>query len=199
MLKSIQNSVCLFVAFFVFGLAISSCEGPEGPAGAAGAQGIQGIQGVQGVQGEQGPKGDKGDPGQPGNANVQSQVFEVTSWSVIGTSGNPGVHTAAQITYSAITQEIVDKGLVMVYYQSSTNTWQSLPFTRFATTFRYTVDYDYTVGKVTLRRYDDDFLPASLPGSYKVIAASAEGRIRAEGEGIDFYSYMEVAEFFGLE
>lgn len=112
-----------------------SCEkeGPPGPAGAAGEQGPRGETGAAGPKGDkgdngapgpkgatgaEGPKGDKGatgaqgPKGDPGTANV---IY--SQW--LGINFSQAVFWHAEIMTTKITQDIVDKGMVLVYFRST--------------------------------------------------------------------------------
>lgn len=70
-------------------------------------------------------KGDKGDPGINGNANViaKSKVtIRPSDWRDYGFNS---VYIA--LIAKEITQDIVDNGAVMTYYEAGTNAWVPLP------------------------------------------------------------------------
>lgn len=103
-------------------LIISSCTktGPTGPAGAQGAAGAAGSAGTAGAQGNQ---------GDTGVANVQYSQWADVVWHK--STSTPGAAFSDPITASAITNQILDSGIVLVYlrYDSSTNTPNILPYT----------------------------------------------------------------------
>jgi hypothetical protein len=74
-----------------------------------------------------GPKGDTGPAGANGNANVKSEgpiVIEPSAWI----TNSDSLAWTAIIFSEKITQEIVDKGSVEVYFKKD-NVWWSLPYT----------------------------------------------------------------------
>lgn len=102
-------------------------EGPPGPAGAAGAQGEQGPKGEtgaagpkgdkgaagpKGATGAQGSKGDKGEKGDTGTANV---IY--SQW--LGIEFTQAVFWHAEIQTAKITPDIINKGMVLVYFKAS--------------------------------------------------------------------------------
>ena len=95
----------VFLLSFAF-LFITSCtkEGPEGP---------QGEQGPTGPQGPGGQPGTPGAPGTPGTANVY-----YSDWITIRLSAtsDPDIFVQ-QINAPAITAEVENTGLVLMYYQ----------------------------------------------------------------------------------
>jgi hypothetical protein len=104
---------------------IISCTktGPTGPAGAQGATGAAGSVGAAGAQGNPGAKGDTG------VANVQYSEWVDVVWHK--STSTPGAAFSDAIAASAITNQILDSGIVLVYlrYDSSTNTPNILPYT----------------------------------------------------------------------
>jgi hypothetical protein len=115
-----------FAAALAFTAAITftifACT-KTGPAGAQGAQGPAGSSGAAGATGTQGAQGDTG------VANVQYSQWIDVQWHK--STNTPGACYSDPITSSAITNQIVDSGIVLVYlrYDSSTNTPNVLPYT----------------------------------------------------------------------
>lgn len=91
-----------FILIALFTLAITACSSEDGK------DGLDGIDGEQGI------------PGQDGNANVTSYIFKNIIFEV-------GV--SDPIYVQAITQEILDNGVVLGYlHEESTPEWYPLPF-----------------------------------------------------------------------
>jgi hypothetical protein len=87
------------VAFMLF-----NCKGKDG------ATGPQGIQGTQ------------------GNSNVTTTTITTSTWSS-STSSSGAVGQHSYINVPSITQSILDKGSVSVFWQSSASSkWIGLPF-----------------------------------------------------------------------
>jgi len=88
-------------------------------------------------------KGDTGTPGTNGtngNANVQTTIFTNESFYY-----NTGGDYTLDVTVPAITQDVIDKGSVSVYWRlGSGYNWNMLPSTREG------VDVDYSLQKVVL-------------------------------------------------
>ena len=88
-----------FIMITLFTIAITACSPEDGKDGTNGEQGI---------------------PGQDGNANVESYIFENVALSM----GNENI-----FLLPAITQDIVDNGVVLGYITNSINVaWFPLPY-----------------------------------------------------------------------
>ena len=120
-----KKNALVFFTLTALSMILFACT-KTGPAGAQGAQGAQGIQGVAGAQGNPGNQGPQGDTGV---ANVQYSQWIDVEW-IRSTNVTGACYTNA-ITAPAITGQIIDSGIVLVYirYDSSTNTPNLLPYT----------------------------------------------------------------------
>ncbi|WP_186755059.1 hypothetical protein [Echinicola salinicaeni] len=99
----------------IYAISFSSCvvEGPEGP---------------QGLQGEVGDAGEKGEPGEPGEPGVGITEGVVASeWMTIAFSGENRTWVGIMENPS-ISQEVLDKGDVLVYYKTSSGAVRELNF-----------------------------------------------------------------------
>ena len=118
-----------------------------------------------------GAKGDTGANGVDGNANVLgSPTFTTTAANWTSNSG--GVYWTASFTgATAITQSIVDNGIVSVFFLTGTE-WTPLPFT----IFNQNMTYAFGVGTIDLVAQSTDFTAMANPGNvtirYVVISAS---------------------------
>ena len=105
-MKRINIPTILFAMLAIF--VSCSEDGAPGDIGPPGPQGEQGTQGGQGLQGEQ---------GEPGTANV---VY--SEWFIISQSDWIGLGTAkltGEIPAPELNQEIMNKGVVLVYFRLS--------------------------------------------------------------------------------
>jgi hypothetical protein len=107
----------------------------QGPAGATGATGTQGPPGAQGSTGSQGPEG---------NANVTTVIFQNVTLTENGNT---------MFNIPAITQAILDSGVVVAYYQGlGGDTWFSLPvYYLSGGTLTSITLYDLQLGSATLK------------------------------------------------
>lgn len=150
MKKIIYSASLLLFTAILFTACKKGDTGPVGPQGVQGPGGPQGIQGIIGPTGPVGPQGVQGIQGiqgiqGPAGANAQviysgwistPTTFGATGWfdSSISTIG---VVSRANIAAPAITQTILNQGLVVVYHTFSatpaglatTANVQPLPFT----------------------------------------------------------------------
>jgi hypothetical protein len=153
-----------------------------------------------GAVGPAGTNGAVGPTGPTGNANVHSQTITVNSWNWthFGTQGQPGDGYQANILYPAITQEIIDKGMVMVY-QISNNAAIPLPITIFSkagSNYSRTFTYAIGVGEIDFAVFDSDFItiaPSSTMTFKVVVASGMKGK-----PNIDWNNYNEVKQMFSL-
>lgn len=204
------------IAFACF---FTACKkGDPGPAGAAGAAGAQGPAGPAGPTGPTGPQG---------NANVKTDTFRVVSsqwlWNsnyAFATSPNGSLQYFTRYydrTLAAVTQDVLDKGFVLVYFTPSpfnANQWVNLPYqlASFGADFNYNVTEESSVGKVRLHFFFSQIDPAStLPAlstytiatyKFKIVAVSGSlagrGRQYSEAE-LRTMPYEEVCAVLGIE
>jgi hypothetical protein len=202
-------SACFFTA----------CQkGDPGTAGAAGAQGPAGPGGPAGPTGPTGPQG---------NANVKTDTFRVVSsqwlWNAnyaFATAPNSSLQYFTRYydrSFASITQDILDKGFVLVYFTPSpfnANQWVNLPYqlASFSSDFNYNVTEETSVGKVRLHFFFSQIDPAAtLPTlstyniatyKFKVVAVSGSlggrGRQYSEAE-LRAMPYEEVCAVLGIE
>jgi len=189
-------------------------EGPEGPVGATGAQGPAGAAGAAGATGPQGPAGPQG------TTNVT-----YSAWFLTGSGWREG--TAADPFYGevfyypkaapAVTQTIIDQGIVLAYMKGdpnlvapAINTPFLLPYT-VGVGFGFIDLYDFTLSPGNIRfLYKSDFAwdlsdLAVISFRYVVIPGSvAGGRGTAplyaghSADELKAMSYEQVATLFNI-
>lgn len=101
-------------------------QGPQGPAGTNGAIGPAGPAGATGATGATGPAGATGPQGPAGTANVIYSAWirpTEASWN----EQNLARYKLMEITESRINQDIIDKGVVLVYRQTNNGYTAQLP------------------------------------------------------------------------
>jgi hypothetical protein len=207
--KSFGTLLFIIAAITILSVACSK-TGPTGPAGATGPAGPQGSTGLQGAQGPQ------------GNANVHVDVFTVSNsqwlWEdyYIFFTGS-GSYTEwftryYKAAFSAVTQGVLDSGMVLVYMTpnlNDLNQWSPLPYI-FDTGSGYSYNFVYVTGPgtVELEFYFDEAngsnaaptLSTFVIESYKfkIIAVTGSMVTSMQKNQIDKGNYAQVANFLGL-
>ncbi|WP_262709284.1 collagen-like protein [Emticicia agri] len=204
-------------------LIIAACEGPQGPDGAAGPQGVTGATGATGSPGATGPAGatgptgatgtqgdkgdpgtngsngatgDKGDKGDPGTANV---IY--SGWFIPNTSDwqkLSEINYTYTIAEGKITQDIVDRGVVLAYSRQNAN---SASFLLPLTLTTNSSISNYNVG-ISMEKVIFNFLellePSGKPANnlqfrYVIIPGGVQARAN-----LDYTNFEAVARAFGI-
>jgi hypothetical protein len=135
--------------------------------------------------------GPAGEDGKDGNANVVSSSITSGSWSFLSPSWSQS------FSYSAITQDILDNGAVLVYVASGVNYYQ-LPYTFYPTSsYSRTYNYVHYLGGLKVYVTDSD-LNTPEPGTlkFKVVVIEASGLIK--NPNVDLNNYQAVKKAFNL-
>ncbi len=152
---------------------ISACEGPQGPVGPSGANGVQG------------PAGPQGAIGATGAANViYSNWTKAGTWSTTDVFGIS--RSYIDINAPALSQEIVDRGVVLVYVKLTTdnNQVRQLPVTVYAQFTTEHIDFSAIVNRI--RVWSTPVRPPIAPSSsyefrYILVPGGQAGRLNFEG------------------
>lgn len=134
----------------------------------------------------------EGPQGPPGNANVVSSTITSSSWEY----SNPS--WSITFTYPAITQDIIDKGAVLVYLKVGQG-YNQLPVTIYqSSSYSSSLEVASFVGGVKVFWTDSDLTQPNNPGqqSFKVVVIAASGL--AQNPNIDFKNYEAVKQAFHL-
>ena len=206
-------------------LIIAACEGPQGPVGAAGPQGANGATGATGSPGATGPagatgptgagaKGDKGDPGVPGTNGTNGTNGEK------GDKGDPGTANViysdwftpnandwqklSEINYTytiaegKITQDIVDRGVVLAYSRQNVNSASYLlPLTLTTSSSISNYNVGIIAAKVIIN-FLELLEPSGKPANnlqfrYVIIPGGVQTRAN-----LDYTNFGAVARAFGI-
>ena len=165
--------------------------GPQGPAGATGQTGATGPAGPQGPQGPQGPAGPAGQNGAPGqngqdgNANVQNFLLLNKSVTLTGLT---------RLSIPAITQDVVDQGLVLVYFRvtGSGNVYYALPYSE---NDRALSVSNFGVGYVDVKA---NFTASGLDFRVVVIKGTSITTLSFTHPGLNVRNFNQVASTFRL-
>jgi hypothetical protein len=190
-------------------ILFAGCSKSTGPAGATGPQGSTGATGPAGPTGPQ------------GNANVVVDTFKVTNSQWLY-NDNYVLYTANgsytewftryyMASFSAVTQGVLDSGLVLVYMTpniNDNNQWSPVPFT-YDSGDEYSYDFVYVTspGTVELEFY---FSPTAsgvttpalstydIPTyTFKLVAVTGSLATSMENSKIDHSNYAQVMNFLG--
>jgi len=116
------------------------------------------------IIGPAGPSGATGPTGPTGNANVSRKTIAISDWT------NTNNYWYADIVDTDITQDIVNNGVVLVYYEIASGQWASLPYQDTSTLLAYTYSYIYSQDNLHVRR-TDFLLPTPNPSTqnFKIV------------------------------
>jgi hypothetical protein len=203
-------NVLLFSLFSIFFFALLPGCSKTGPAGATGPQGSTGAQGSAGPQGPQ------------GNANVQVDTFSLVSsqwlWNdnyILYTSSSSYTEWFTRYykaTFPAVTQGVLDSGMVLVYMTPdilSKSQLSPLPYT-FDTGNGYSYDFVYVTspGTVELEFFFANQSPTVTPPalssyvlanySFKCVAVTGTIAAAMQKAGIDKGNYDEVSNYLNF-
>ena len=137
-------------------------------------------------------EGPVGEAGQDGNANVVSSTITSSAWVY----NDP--YWEITFSYSAITQDIINNGAVLVYIVEGGRNYQ-LPITIYqSSSYSTSVGLDAFVGGITINWSDSDLTQPDNPGTttFKIVVISADGLI--QNPNLDVYNYNEVQKAFEL-
>jgi hypothetical protein len=159
----------------------------------------EGPIGPRGPQGPQGPSGPQGPAGQSADVISINYAADASHWYDVGVPGEDGYFLALDLEVPEITQDIVDFGLVLVYYRiDNQSPWIALPYTNISYTPDYVekLDVIYNLGFVGLQSQATDRQANAYEGTFRVIVASAIPISKTE---MDYHDYDAVSIWLGLE
>lgn len=142
---------------------------------------------------KEGAQGPAGKDGTNGNANVVSSSITSSSWVY----NNPSWEIA--FSYAAITQDIIDRGAVLVYMKVG-SAYNQIPITFYpANNYSRTYDISSNVGSVTIYCTDSDLTQPTNPGiqTFKIVVISASQLIK--NPNVDLNNYSIVKQAFQLQ
>lgn len=197
-----RKLLLLFPALLICICCMSACKkGDPGPAGVNGTNGAQGPKGDTGSPGPGGPQGATGNTGATGGTGAQGPTGSNGADGANGADGTMSVKSYLLINKSvtltgftnfvipAITQDIVDKGVVLVYFRTtgSTGAYYALPYSEADRTITLS---DFGVGYVNIKA---NFSQTGLDFKIVVIPGGSVTTLQLAHPGINFKNYNEVA------
>ena len=138
-------------------------------------------------------KGATGPAGPTGNANVQSTTVTISNWSYSAPS------YYVNLSYSAITSNIINSGAVLVYAQTGTGTYSQLPLTVYpSSSYSSSLEVVSSLGSVQVIWTDSDLTQPANPGTwtFKIVAIASSAI--AENPNVDLNDYNQVKAAFNL-
>jgi hypothetical protein len=173
-MKKIRLIIMVLGILAVSTPVMQGCKGTQGDPGPAGVAGPAGTQGVAGAAGSAGAAG------ATGTANVIYSAWETLTFTGSGTSW-----TATQ-NAPRITQDILDKGVVLGYLKSGTN-YFDIPLISGTTSF---LKYQQ-VGKII---YLSTVTGSSFTFRYVIIPGGVGARLAS----VDYGNYESVKQAYNL-
>jgi len=143
------------------------------------------------------PKGDYG------NANISSSTtVTLNSWA---SDFDDGINYSFSsiVTWSSITQDIKDKGIVMVYANDGSGSWIALPYTDGGDDYySNSLNFSFKVGSVTIITNGFDDTGSPNPSDYnglvvRIVAISTASR--KANPNVDLKNYNAVKEAFNIK
>jgi hypothetical protein len=134
----------------------------------------------------------EGPAGPIGNANVVSSSISTSNWI------NEDPMWTLNLSYPAITQEIINTGAVLVYMKYNSSPYIQLPITFTNQGYSSIVDFESFVGGLKIHWTDTDLSLPENPGNrdFKIVVIAASGL--AKNPNLDFNNYDKVKKAFNL-
>jgi len=158
----------------------------------------------EGPVGPPGPAGKDGTDGKDGNANVTSITKSIapSDWQASGISGED-LYFYYEISISEITNDIVQKGAVMIYIKQADGSYHALPTTyNFYSSFlgyyyHTTIRYSFNTGKARIEIEDSDMntYRPEVSLEFKIVIIAG---ITLKSLSIDLTNYQDVKKCFDL-
>ncbi|MCW3121520.1 MAG: hypothetical protein JWQ38_1012 [Flavipsychrobacter sp.] len=164
--------------------------GAVGDTGATGPGGTNGTNGTNGINGTNGTNGTNGKDGKDGNANVKAGLVTIagSDWTYNSTAKEYSVG----VNFPAITKDVVDNGMVMVFTGDGT-IWQAMPLTvYYSSTGSYTYQYQYMLGEVDLFIDISDYstFTTLVSNTFKIVAVG--GAAKKANPNTNWKDYKQV-------
>lgn len=185
----------------------TGATGATGVAGAAGAGGPQGVVGATGATGAVGATGVVGATGATGADGVAGATGADGATGATGATGastvianylftNQSVFLAGNTRFlvPAITQDIVNQGIVLVYFRNTgtTTAWFSLPYSESGNTLNIST---YGVGYVDLK---SNFTSTGLDIRVVIIPGTSLTNLMLHNPGLNLNNFSQVAAAIGI-
>jgi hypothetical protein len=185
----------------------TGATGPGGPQGANGNTGVTGATGAAGATGTTGANGTTGATGDTGAAGSTGATGATGETGATGATGANGTTVAnylltnqtvtltgnTRFSIPAITQDIVNQGVVLVYFRTTGSTiWYALPYAEDDRTLKLT---DFGVGFIDVKA---NFTSSGLDFRVVLIAGTSLTGLQAGHPGLDIKNYNAVASALNI-
>lgn len=181
-MKVITKFLGLAIVMAMF-ILLDACKGEKGDVGPAGPNGSNGANGAIGATGTTGATGATG---ATGTANVS-----YSDWVNVTFVGS-GTSYIANVTAPKLTQDILDKGDVHIYWKIGSVVYY-IPYSQTIGTTTYTIFQILTVGNIKLTA--SYAITSTTQIRYVIIPGGIAGGRRA---AIDFSDYEAVKRYYNL-
>jgi hypothetical protein len=136
------------------------------------------------------------------NLTVIDMTYYPSDFTTYGTYGQAQYRSSVTTSIPAITQDVYDAGMVLVYYQGSGTTpppWYSLPQTLYETNYSYTMTYASYLGGVNVQLYPSDLMSAVPNFNITVKIIVVPPYMGKTSINVDWKDYNAVKAYFNLK
>ncbi len=184
-MKAITKFLSFAVVMAMF-ILLDACKGEKGDIGPVGPMGTNGANGNNGATGATGVTGATGATGATGTANVS-----YSDWVNVTFVGS-GTSYIANVTAPKLTQDILDKGDVHIYWKIGSSVYY-IPYAQTIGTTTYTIFQVLTVGNIRLTASYSGITGTQI--RYVIIPGGIAGGRRA---AVDYSDYDAVKKYYNL-
>ncbi len=129
---------------------------------------------------------------------MEQNTFTVSGW----TWDSNSKLLFSDVSWSEITADVADKGMLHLYLKTTNGAWAPLPRTIMlsGTVYDYAQSQRYTfrTGNFQLIVQDDDLLQPGAPGTWTIRAVAVSGSQRIANPELDWNDYKSVQKRFNL-
>jgi hypothetical protein len=149
-----------------------------------------------GCGGAQGPQGDQGPQGPSGVTGTNAAFISNTSDWAGTTTGSGFNYMLASYTMPIITQDAINTGVVMVYFEATTGVWAPLAYTYpISGSVEQTLTFNYAVGILTLQiQNSDNSMPLAPASAYNYNCVVIPTSLIKQHPGINLKDYNTVKQ-----
>ncbi len=184
-MKAITKLLSFAIVMAMF-ILLDACKAEKGDTGPIGPMGINGTNGATGATGAVGGTGATGATGATGTANVS-----YSDWVNVTFVGS-GSSYITNVTAPKLTQDILDKGDVHIYWKIGSSIYY-IPYSQTIGTTTYTLFQILTVGNIKITA--SYAVTSATQIRYVIIPGGIAGGRRA---AVDYADYEAVKKYYNL-